>query len=324
MTQDKNSHQNKVRETLDKLYDQEAPFFREYLRRFREDPTSRIFAPVAETYRKMGRLDEAISICRDGLKHHPQFHSARVLLARCLIDKKLIDEAGKELEQVIQAIPDNLLAQRLFAEILEEQGKRKEALHSYKMALLLSPDDISLAEKVHKLEEELFLLEKNKIEISNSLSESSELKNSEAFFISPKDKTSEDDLNELDEIVVSDNITPPTDEEIEFLKEEEPEAFSVQHVSDLFDSEKKNEKEITTETLADLYFNQGQFDEALKIYERLSATSSSPELEKKLNTCRIKLGVDKASLIRKQKIKLLNRILVRVSNYKKLEKLNNK
>jgi hypothetical protein len=46
------------------LYEEYPPYFREYLRRYEEDPTSRVFASLAEAYRKLGRLYDAISICR--------------------------------------------------------------------------------------------------------------------------------------------------------------------------------------------------------------------------------------------------------------------
>src|SRR5580698_2425157 len=95
---EKTTRQNRVREALGRIYDNYPPYFREYLRRFREDPTSRVFAPLAEAYRRMGQVEEAIEICREGLEHHPDFHGGRVALAKCYIDKRLFAEARVELE----------------------------------------------------------------------------------------------------------------------------------------------------------------------------------------------------------------------------------
>src|SRR5690349_10581135 len=92
------------------------PAIYRYLKKYQEDPTSRVFAPLAEAYRKAGLVDEAISICREGLKIHPHFASGRVALARALFDKRQYSEVAKELEPIIQDIPDNLVAQRLMAE----------------------------------------------------------------------------------------------------------------------------------------------------------------------------------------------------------------
>lgn len=73
MPEKQTASQNRIRETLGKLYEHQPPHFREYIRRYQEDPTSRVFAPLAEAYRRLGRVDEAIDICLEGLKHHPEF-----------------------------------------------------------------------------------------------------------------------------------------------------------------------------------------------------------------------------------------------------------
>ena len=43
------------------------PLLLKYLKTFQDDPRkSRIFAPLAEAYRKIGLVDQAIDICREG------------------------------------------------------------------------------------------------------------------------------------------------------------------------------------------------------------------------------------------------------------------
>ena len=54
-------------------------------RRVRNDPMSVAFAALAEEYRRLGRLKEAIETCRTGLARHPAYLSARVTLGRALI-----------------------------------------------------------------------------------------------------------------------------------------------------------------------------------------------------------------------------------------------
>src|SRR3954470_1307396 len=118
MDSEKSSRSNRDREALGRIYDQHPPHFREYLRRYKEDPTSRVFAPLAEAYRRLGRVDEAIAICREGLQHHPEFHGGRVALAKCFLEKKMLSEARQELEIVVKQVPENLLAQRLLGDTL--------------------------------------------------------------------------------------------------------------------------------------------------------------------------------------------------------------
>ena len=84
------------------------------------EPTSLIFAALAEAYRKRSLLRQAIEVCRRGLRAHPNFLSGRVALARAYAEAGQADLARKELEKVVSSAPDNLAAQRLLAEIYRE------------------------------------------------------------------------------------------------------------------------------------------------------------------------------------------------------------
>jgi tetratricopeptide (TPR) repeat protein len=84
------------------------------------EPTSLIFAALAEAYRKRSLLREAIEVCRRGLRAHPNFLSGRVALARAYAEAGQMDPARKELEKVVSSAPDNLVAQRLLADIYRE------------------------------------------------------------------------------------------------------------------------------------------------------------------------------------------------------------
>jgi Tfp pilus assembly protein PilF len=92
-------------------------------RRLEKDPASIAFAQLAEEYRRGGDYEQAISICRDGLAHHPGYLSAQVTLGRALIETGQFDEARKELEAVLSVAPDNLAAIRALAEIHQNVGE---------------------------------------------------------------------------------------------------------------------------------------------------------------------------------------------------------
>ena len=81
-------------------------------RRLARDPASIAFAQLAEEYRRAGRLDDAIRVCRDGLTRHASYPSARVTLGRALLAQGLHDAARVELEAVAALAPDNLAARR--------------------------------------------------------------------------------------------------------------------------------------------------------------------------------------------------------------------
>lgn len=133
-----------------------SPLLYEYLRKYQQDPTSRVFAPLAEAYRKAGLIDEAIEIAREGLRVHPSFIGGRVALARALFDKKLYSDVVDELAAVIQDAPDNLVAQRLLAESYLILGRVSESLASYKMLLYFNPNDAETAAIVQELEAQAY------------------------------------------------------------------------------------------------------------------------------------------------------------------------
>lgn len=135
-----------------KATSQYSPLIYNYLRKYQEDPTSRVFAPLAEAYRKAGLIEDAIEIAREGLRIHPQFVGGKVALARALFDKEQYDQVIEVLSAVVQDVPDNLIAQRLIADSCLMLGMNTEALSAFKMLLYFSPEDSELAKIVQELE----------------------------------------------------------------------------------------------------------------------------------------------------------------------------
>lgn len=124
----------------------------ELRKRLEKDPGSRLFAQLAEELRKDGQLVEAIRVSRDGLAKHPSYPSARMTLARCLFDSGDLKGARGELEQVVAAAPDNILAQRLLGESCEGLGELTAAAEAYRAALRFSPGDKALSSRLEATE----------------------------------------------------------------------------------------------------------------------------------------------------------------------------
>lgn len=133
-----------------------SPLIYDYLKKYQEDPTSRIFAPLAEAYRKAGLLDEAIEIAREGLRVHPNFVGGRVALARALFEKRQYEEVVNELSIVVREVPDNLVAQRLLAESSLMLGRLSDALGAFKMLLYFNPGDVETSRVVAELEAQAY------------------------------------------------------------------------------------------------------------------------------------------------------------------------
>lgn len=125
----------------------------ELRRRVMQDPASLAFAPLAEEYRRAGRLDDAIKTCRAGLGVHPGYLSARATLGRALLDRGNLDEAFGELSTVLETAPEHLGALRGVADILHRRGDLDQALQTYRMALALVRQDPELSARIAQIEQ---------------------------------------------------------------------------------------------------------------------------------------------------------------------------
>src|SRR6185436_13947959 len=92
-------------------------------RRVQKDPASIAFAQLAEECRRAGLYEEAVEICRTGLRVHPGYLSARVTLGRALVELNQLDEAQAALARVLESAPENLAAIRGLAEIHHRRGE---------------------------------------------------------------------------------------------------------------------------------------------------------------------------------------------------------
>lgn len=117
-----------------------------------KDPSSQVFAPLAESYREMGMHKEAEKIAREGVRRHPQFVSGLVTFAKILRDLERYDEALKHLKHAISLASENLLAHQICGEIYLAKKEPKEALKSFKMVLFMNPQSTTAKKAVQKLE----------------------------------------------------------------------------------------------------------------------------------------------------------------------------
>ncbi|HEY6000363.1 MAG TPA: tetratricopeptide repeat protein [bacterium] len=112
-----------------------------YLEILAKDPNSRVFAPLAEAYRKAGLLDDAIETAREGLNVHPNYLGGRVALGRALFEKKSFGEAAEEMRKVVKAAADNIIAHKVLGQIALAQGALPDAAKAFRMVVLLDPHD---------------------------------------------------------------------------------------------------------------------------------------------------------------------------------------
>jgi len=94
--------------------------------RFNDNPKGRNFAPLADAYRKAGLIDNAIALCQNGLQLHPDYVSAHIVYARCLVDKKDDAAAAGVFKKVLELDGENIIALRALAELAGRNGRHEK------------------------------------------------------------------------------------------------------------------------------------------------------------------------------------------------------
>jgi len=118
------------------------------------DANSQIFAAIAEAYRKKGDLQKAQEVCQKGLNIHPDYATARIVMAKIYLDKEDFDRAWDELRLGIKSSGRTRAMDILEAEILIKKGKIKEAKAIAQKLYLSDPQDETIKNLMIALGEE--------------------------------------------------------------------------------------------------------------------------------------------------------------------------
>jgi len=92
-----------------------------------DNPRSQIFAALGEAYRKKGDLERAYLITKEGLEYHPDYGPAHVVMAKIYLERKLYQEAEKELEIAVKLDGKTRATEKLLAEIWLRRGELERA-----------------------------------------------------------------------------------------------------------------------------------------------------------------------------------------------------
>lgn len=92
-----------------------------------ENPSSQIFAALAEAHRKKCELDQAFRICQNGLKIHPKYGSAHLVMAKINMDKGLYDWAETEINKAMELDGTTRATELLLSEIHIYKGEFNQA-----------------------------------------------------------------------------------------------------------------------------------------------------------------------------------------------------
>ncbi len=108
------------------------------------DPNSQIFAALAEAYRKKGELDKAFRICQGGLRIHPSYGSAHVVMAKINLDRGLYDWAEAEVNKAVEIDGRSRAIDLLLAEVFLFKGDYKRSVKLLNRLLQVDPENVQI------------------------------------------------------------------------------------------------------------------------------------------------------------------------------------
>jgi len=119
---------------------------------FAKSPDSLCFARLADVYLKVGLVDDAVHVARQGTLKHPRYLSGQRALSIACHAKGLADETIAALKVVTEALPEDVASQKLLGRLLTEAGDLDSAGQAFRTALEFAPDDVECRLELESLE----------------------------------------------------------------------------------------------------------------------------------------------------------------------------
>lgn len=117
------------------------PMVEKYESMLAQDPASTVFVELARAYIDRGDNEKAITTCQQGLTHHPNSVSGRVLWGKALINAGKAADAMKQFDLAVNIDKDNPHAYNLIGEALLRKGLYRSALPILRRAAGLQPNN---------------------------------------------------------------------------------------------------------------------------------------------------------------------------------------
>ena len=269
-----------------------SPLLLKYLKAYETNPRSRVFAPLAETYRKMGMGEKAMAILKEGIKNNPGYTLGYLGLSFCYFDQEQYSLAYTTLRPLVGESRDNLRLQKLFGNVCLQINHLEEALETFKYLLFINPRDVEVAKHVKILEDKLmspFTNDKNSSEfIDDEIMEKEDFFQIDDLNSSPmfKDEnnwsqvdfsSNEDSKEQEDDILFEEHNPSLKDEDPDPSKAVAPPAEPEVYSLDQDDQEESESSPVVTHTLVDLYCAQGHLNKALEVLEKILELNPTDE-----------------------------------------------
>jgi tetratricopeptide (TPR) repeat protein len=117
---------------------------------FKKNPTSIVFARLADELFGQGDLRNAIEVCRKGLKYRPSYTTGHVVLGKCYLALDRLEEARQEFHKVLHLDSNHPAAIWHLACIERDLGWTEASQGHFKQALALDPFNEAVANEVNR------------------------------------------------------------------------------------------------------------------------------------------------------------------------------
>jgi tetratricopeptide (TPR) repeat protein len=108
------------------------------------DPTDKVYLQLAEEYRRLGQIQEAIKVLETTLAQRPRDPRGRVVLARCRMDLGAYAEAARTLEEVVKLDPAHAVASKHLLECYLQVRDVEKAAERFNLYRLVNDRDPEL------------------------------------------------------------------------------------------------------------------------------------------------------------------------------------
>ena len=112
--------------------------------RLADNPQLRIFARLADAYRKNGDIQKAVDLCVQGLQYHPMYVTGRIILGRCYLEQENYSSAINEFIKICEIDRRNHLAIKMLADTYVRQGFSEKAGDLYTILKQIDPFNSTL------------------------------------------------------------------------------------------------------------------------------------------------------------------------------------
>lgn len=118
----------------------------------RENPKGRLFASLADAYRKDGQYQRALDVLEAGLQNHPDYVSARVVLGRVHMAMGDNAKAREAFARVVELDPESVIALKALADLAEQDGSAQEAVRWSSQLLTVDPGNDEAQKQMERLQ----------------------------------------------------------------------------------------------------------------------------------------------------------------------------